>query len=404
MKFVLLACFVTISFSSEPEALAQSTLWFVAELVVTGFKSTAIRDLIVRESFETPNPRRLNEYISYLYQLAVMDDKILDYVPHPPAFEKAPVSEVVRKLNAHFNHPGYPAINQVLVHMWWKYVVPVIYYRDWRTNRVILGPEAEFVMINGRLFIRISKDFWKKLIQDRVIPEIRRSVTMPPFRPFIQSGEPEQVPSVVRLADIEENRSGREITPLKHKGRYNVDHILPMGEGGDEANFFANMDYFEKRIPALIRARVLETLSAIKTRIPVEQWMELIQPTLNGLMFSDNEVLQLYVEYLLSFLYMDENLHHELVRVNKKRVETTATQLAQSHSQTGGKPYITAEIIFEWYQIARGKPSSHFYVRYDGENTRLVNVGPLTWSSQFIIPRLQRLLSTGSERRPFVSV
>lgn len=393
MKLFLLSCIISgiVGTTSPEDDLAPPIRLIAAEMVLTGYKADVIAKTIEREVDPNFDRRHLRQFISSLYHLAIFEESILDSVPDR-LFYIFPNNEQLSDI----------PFQEFRESLWRNHILKSVTYRDWvsETKAIKLKSNAEFVILNQQLFVRLTKEFWMNLLQERVIPVIRNRVTSGPLRAIEDNGGP--VPPVIRLRDCESNSAGRDITPNRIHGRFNRNHTLPMGEPADEERFFENMDFFESRIPALVRARVLETLAGINKRIHVDQWMGLIRAKIKGLGFNNIRILKLYTEYLLSFLYMDEELHHELISVNKQQTLTSAMKLAQVHALSGGQPYITAELIFEWYHITRGGSKGTFYIRVDIEDNPLVNLGPRNWAEEFILPRLERLLSTGSERKPFV--
>jgi len=159
--------------------------------------------------------------------------------------------------------------------------------------------------------------------------------------------------------------------------------------------------FFESEIPVELRVEILRLLANLNYR-PSTAWaIPRFYPLMTDLGFRDSESIVLsYIEYLISFLYIDREVHEELLRVNKLRKTTDAASVATFFRRTGLPNYITTERVYEWYRCyvaCHVTKTKGWVIREDDIGRTLVSLPPSVWSSRFIRPRLERLIANGTE-------
>ena len=211
-------------------------------------------------------------------------------------------------------------------------------------------------------------------------------------------------PPVLRLSmspiNFSRAHQGYREAPVAYRfTRYHRDHFLPMGQSVEE--FSSTLQFFESRIPEEIRVAALRRFSNIGGRPTAELEIASITPVLRSNNFTDSTIVVKYLEYLISFLYMNIDVHVELVRINRLEISTDATSVARRFREAGLPNYITSEHVFEWYRCVFQSDrlvTSDLIVREDDLEYSLVNLPPRTWTTCFIRPRLERLISTHTEQ------
>ena len=190
----------------------------------------------------------------------------------------------------------------------------------------------------------------------------------------------------------------RNDCPLTRHKCYNPSHTLPMGES--VLSFSQSTLFFESRIPLDIRIEILRRYSNFANRPSADAELRCFVPTMRELNFRDSGIVRAYLQYLFSFIYMNQEVHTELMRVNRLRIETDAALIAERFRLDE----LTTERVYEWYRLffynnEKVRPSA-LPLREDIHGNSLVAIAPTVWSARFIRPRLERLLANNTEMYP----
>jgi len=189
----------------------------------------------------------------------------------------------------------------------------------------------------------------------------------------------------------------------RHTGlRYNVSHVLPLG------NATSFPDYFDSRVPVIVRMKVLESLAHTGIQPRPNAHLSQVVSELNIPPTMVPSILQ-YIKYICSFQHIDIRVHERLVMLNLQQTVTDAETLAREFQEQGFPSYITAYRIYEWYRILfnwnlgtdekiRHIMPSNIAKRFaSGGVPPVVSFPPFMWGERFIKPLLRRLAATGYE-------